>query len=80
MNCELYVGQILYTAQAISPSAVFVQATVPPVFGLLHEVTLLHGVPEAVMVQQVWIVEAVHAGTSVAIPVATIVYYFCEFT
>ena len=86
MNCELYVGQILYTAQAKSPNAVFEQVTVPPVFGLLHVVTLLLGlVPNSVVALQVYnppelaVLHTVILATSIEAPVNIVVYVVKKF-
>ncbi len=57
----------------------FVHATVPvpPAFGLLQVVTLLHGVPEDVIKQQASVAEGIQAAafaTSTATPVGIVVY------
>ena len=53
---------------------VHVIVPVPPAFGLLQVVTLLQGVPEAVIVQQASVLEAVQAVASTASPSAIVVY------
>ena len=55
------------------------QVTVFPIFGLLHVVTLLHGVPEeVVIVQQVTKFEGMHDNVSMAAPPAIVVFLFYQ--